>query len=119
MKLFHSETKDVYHITNIFGIKITIKSRKLMQEKINNLENKYKKNMNNLILKDLNNKNILLDEKFYKHLIPFYEQVEIIMGEFHLGSKWINEKLNSFNLYNILTNVTKQNKTQDFIFIKR
>lgn len=90
MKLFHSETKDVYHITNIFGIKITIKSKKLMQEKINNLENKYKKNMNNLILKDLNNKNILLDEK-----------------------------LNSFNLYNILPNVTKQNKTQDFIFIKR
>ena len=323
MKLFHSETKDVYHITNIFGIKITIKSRKLMQEKINNLEKKYKKNMNNLILKYLNSKNILLNKKFYKHLIPFYEnnieilkydnendilylkkgninfitdtqypwmirevlceniyeidkslfkyneyvvfdigcnrgyatlffankeycksiysfelmeptyqytiknvelnpnlkdkihlynyglgnknetieclyfphrdgissmyqnfvehydykainssvklkatikkasevikeiiekeqikekiiikidvegaeydifnsliyeypelfeQVEIIMGEFHLGSKGINEKLNSFNLYNILQNVTKQNKTQDFIFIKR
>ena len=48
-----------------------------------------------------------------------FEQVEIIMGEFHLGSKGINEKLNSFNLYNILQNVTKQNKTQDFIFIKR
>ena len=43
MKLFHSETKDVYHITNIFGIKITIKSRKLMQEKINNLEKNIKR----------------------------------------------------------------------------
>ena len=79
MKLFHSETKDVYHITNIFGIKITIKSRKLMQEKINNLEKKYKKNMNNLILKYLNSKNILLNKKFYKHLIPFYENnIEIL-----------------------------------------
>ncbi|WP_295161183.1 FkbM family methyltransferase [uncultured Brachyspira sp.] len=82
MKLFSIENKDLFTVVTIFWIKISVKSKKLMQQKINNLELKekmYLNNIENLILKELKIRNIFIDEKINKHLIPFYENnIEIL-----------------------------------------
>ena len=57
--------------------------------------------------------NSLIDE--YPEL---FEQVEIIIGEFHLGIKDISEKLNKFRFNNIAIKTNPKYRTDPFLYIK-